>query len=165
MADRPRAWADRRLLLDLTPSVPQHFNLLLNAPTVDTLTAVRIIVHFTLNLSFPWASVTTWQVVDFGIGVASVEAFTAGGASLPAVDSETQFPPRGWLWKDQVSIGMDNQVGDETGPYYITEVKADLRAARKIDKGVLFLTIESNLIDGSGTNMVCNGIVRSLCLT
>jgi len=97
-----------------------------------------------------------------GIGVASVEAFGVGGASLPRASLESEYPPRGWLYI--ASKPVEEKVATEGIHLLHAQFQFDLGAMRKIDKGILFLQVEqNNIIVGGVMSMV--GRVRSLCLT
>ena len=164
---RPRAWGTT--FIDEQYNVANtetNFNLLAELTPSDTITAMRILVHVIAvpqNLS---DNIDGGTVVDMGIGVASLEAFTAG--VLPNVNVAGEVPARGWLWRDRL-IAVGNSV---TGPpvhdvYFGTEVHADLRAMRKVDRGVLYLSTRSSDIKVSGTYLplALVGIVRVLCAT
>jgi len=164
MADRPRAWADTRFKMQsLVAGTDFIVNLLLNAPTVDTLTAIRIVGE----LEFAYVVTTTIadsdSIVDVGIGVAADEAVAAGAAALPDPASDSSYPPRGWLY---VATGYVAQhITSATGLANKNAVfKFDIRAARKIDKGTLFFrAAQANLNVGGA--MELTGRIRVLCLT
>ena len=104
------------------------------------------------------------MLVHVGIGVCSVEAFAIGGTSLPSPGTETDYPPRGWLYL--ASSLCYRAVG--AGPIDIVrfaEFQADLRAMRKVDKGVLFLTVVNSAALGASFTIGISGRVRALCLT
>ena len=121
------------------------------------------------HLTFQYLVTTTvgdsLSTVDVGIGVSSVEAFAvASAAGLPDITDVTNFPPRGWLYAATKPV---SQILDAAGGVSIVDVKAefdfDLRAMRKIDKGVLFLLMEQNNITVGGAMQV-TGRIRTLCL-
>jgi len=106
------------------------------------------------------------SVVDLAIGVSATEAFNANVVPDPGSPADT--PARGWLWKDRL-IAVGNSV---TGPpahdvYWGTELKADIRSMRKVDRGVLYLAMQfdNTLVSGSFLPVSCIGIVRALCAT
>ena len=163
MSQRNRAWADRVFTALLTAGTGSIFNLLTNAPTVDTLTAVRIVGNLQFGIS-PQTELETQQVVDVGIGVASSEAVTIGAAALPDPTTESEYPPRGWLYVDRTSV---LQTIPSTGGVWKRDgaLKFDIRSMRKIDKGTLFMFVEQNDLDGSSSAVRMIGRVRVLCLT
>jgi len=161
-SNRPRAWADLTFnVIALAAGTAQAFNLLTNAPTVDTLTSVRIIVDLTFMYSPDVTVVDSLSTVSMGIGVVSVEAFAQGIASLPSPHNGTEFPARGWLY---VNTRPVTQQAESTG-IISRELRfaLDLGAMRRIDKGVLFLVMRQDNIIVGGTMRVV-GRTRVLCL-
>ena len=166
MAPRNRAWADSRFLGSaLVAGTPLVSNLLAGAPTVDTLTAVRIIGDLWVQYLVSTTVGDSLSIVDLGIGVAGVEAFDAGTASLPSPAVNTEYPPRGWLYVNSQPV---SQTLDGAGGVSIVNERAhfqfDLRAMRKIDKGRLYSHIVQNNITVGGA-MQITGRIRVLCLT
>jgi len=146
--------------------VRNPINLLTTLTASDTVTAIRIIIRMHVvpqNLS---DNIDGGAVVDMAIGVAALEAFTANVVPDPDVAAET--PARGWLWKDRL-IAVGNSV---TGPpahdvYYGTSLHADVRAMRKVDRGILYLAIAIRDMGVSGSFLPTSviGSVRVLCAT
>jgi len=140
-------------------------NLLLTAPTVDTLTAIRIVVDLTVYSGS--ANEDEYEmVVDFGIGVSSAEAFAVGVTALPDPNTVGDYPPRGWLF---VGTKVATQIipgGATPGAMWVqrADFKMDLRASRRIDKGVLFAIFRNGDIAGSKALSI-TGRIRALCLT
>ena len=164
MPGRNRAWSDTIYIgAQINDGAVDVKDLLVNAPTVDTLTAVRIVLDLELRHgSDEGADITS--AVHVGIGVCSVEAFAVSEASaLPSPAVATEYPPRGWLY-------ANTQHCSESGGAGAVQVqksaifKADLRAMRKIDKGILFMVVENQAILGA-TAIDIWGRVRVLCLT
>ena len=137
-------------------------NLLLDAPTVDTLTAVRLVVDIVIAHGVDEVFDAS-NVINVGIGVSSEEAFNVGINGLPEPAFSDKYPPRGWLYvatKPVLSIAS-------AGSQLITrqaEFSADLRSMRKIDKGILFMVVHNNAIFGTADVDIW-GRVRVLCLT
>ena len=161
---RNRAWAD--LLFGpsaLVVGTDIIVDLLANAPTVDTLTAVRIVGELNAHYDVTNTIVDSDSVVDLGIGVTSMQAFAAGANSVPDPSTMTDYPPRGWLYVTRKYVGQS--LTDTTG---VTSVQAvfsfDVRAMRKIDKGILYLRMANVMINVGGA-MEVSGRVRVLCLT
>jgi len=165
MASRPRSWADVRINLPtIVAAAPEKINLLGNAPISDTLTVIRIIGDFWVFYEPTAGQVDSLSSVDVGIGVTSIEGFTVAGTALPNPSIDTQFPPRGWLYAATQPVVQFVRPSADAGFQQINaHFKFDLRAMRKIDKGVLFMTIENNNIVVGGS-MRAVGRVRSLCL-
>ena len=165
MTQRHRAWADRIFTTVLVAGTGFVSNLLANAPTVDTLTAVRIIGH--LEVSPDSTSESEGSVtVDIGIGVASTEAVLIGVTALPDPTQEDEYPPRGWIYVARRRQSQSLPTGGTPTAMWRQDAifDFDVRAMRKIDKGVLFMFVETNTIDGAGSTRIV-GRVRTLCLT
>jgi len=160
---RNRAWADIRYAgVVIAATAVNKFDLLLDAPTMDTLTAVRLIGDLTVQYRIATTLVDSLSIVDVGVGVASVEAFAAGGSSLPSPSIQSQYPPRGWIYVDSQPV---SQKAESTGVLErVARFQFDIRAMRKIDKGVLFMIVEQNDITVGGA-MEIIGRTRVLCLT
>ena len=138
-------------------------NLLENAPTVDTLTAVRIVGDFTVHYRITNTTVDSDSIIDVGVGVVAAPAFTAGQAAIPDPSSETSYPPRGWLYV--ASMHISETVTTSTGlQIKDARFQFDIRSMRKIDKGVLFLRIANTNINTGGVCEV-TGRIRAFCLT
>jgi len=162
MASRPRAWSDTRIEISaLVAGAEQSVDLLEDMPTLDTRTVIRLIGDLWFMISPNSTIVDSLSTVDIGIGVSSAEAFTIAGAALPNPGLPTQFPPRGWLYVNtQPVIQQAESVGVLN---YLAHFKFDLRAMRKVDKGVLFLRMQqANVITGGSMRVI--GRVRTLCL-
>lgn len=88
---RGRAWADTLINLSISAGAAQSAtDLLANAPTIDTLTAIRIV----LDLEFyPVVNTLTDGImaIDVGIGVTSLEAFAVN--ATPDVNVDGEYPP------------------------------------------------------------------------
>ena len=166
MAPRNRSWADSRFLAaTLAINAEVHTNLLANAPTVDTLTAVRIVGDLIVEFDPTSTHSDQLNLVEVGIGVTSTEAFAAGSASLPSVASETEYPPRGWLYLDGTTCMNTIDATNQAIQMRPARFQFDVRAMRKIDKGILFMSIASRLGKGGGVTTLISGRVRVLCLT
>ena len=166
MALRNRAWADTVFTaVTLGVNGSNLDDLLVNAPTVDTLTAIRIIGDLTIEFDPTATRSDQLNVVHVGVGVTSREAFVAGVNSIPLPNAETEYPPRGWLYVATKScmstIDATNQATESKAAHF----EFDIRSMRKIDKGVLFLVVQSILGKGGGVTVLVSGRVRALCLT
>ena len=163
---RNRAWADLRLVaetLNLTGSLLD--NLLEVAPTVDTLTAVRIVGDLTVEFDPTSTHSDQLNVIDVGIGVASQEAFALGTTALPDPRTQADYPPRGWLYINTQPVMNSIDATNQAIATRPARFQFDIRSMRKIDKGVLYLLIQSSAGKGSGVTTLVSGRVRTLCLT
>jgi len=164
MASRRRAWADRRFAgVSLVANTELIEDLLEDLGSTDTLTVVRIVGDLIVNYLVSTTVGDALSIVDLGIGVASSAAFAVGGAT-PAPTSQTEYPPRGWIY---VASQPVTQILDAAGGVSIVDRPArfqfDIRAMRKIDKGVLFMNLVQNNITVGGAMQV-TGRIRSLVL-
>ncbi len=163
---RPRAWGDLNLSINLAEGVRQQVDMLANLTVSDTRTVVRLIGRLVAQPNGISGQVDGSMRVDFGIGVATQEAFTAGGTSLPNPQNPGQQPARGWLQKDHMITTKEHATGVENEYTFIDVVRWDLRAARKVDRGVLFFTVESsNAVGATAFDVRLTGTLRALCLT
>jgi len=163
MPGRNRAWADTIFCFkSVTDEGEDVSDLLVDAPTVDTLTAVRIVVDLSVRAGAA-TIVDGTNCVSVGIGVTSTEAFANAPPVIPSPAVSDQYPPRGWLYV--ATSGVTVNTIQSTSPFIQNaEFHADLRAMRKVDKGVLFIAITNTAILGTATVDVV-GRVRVLCLT
>ena len=162
MVSRNRAWADQVFDQVIIAASSFHSNLLANAPTVDTLTAVRIVGDLRVFQNSTVTMSDSAMVIDVGIGVTSTEAFAAGAASLPSPVVSTEYPPRGWLYVARKTYTVVVQA--EGINILWPEFSFDLRSMRKIDKGVLFMSVHNSNSDGAANNVILRGRVRVLLL-
>ena len=168
MVSRRRVnWCDFRMDFSLVAGAVQLDNLLVNAPVSETLTITRIIGDFKVYQP-PTTEVENLSIIDCGIGVINDEAFILGtGVGIPNPTVEDSYPPRGWLY-----VGTDStwqQLPGGGSPTGISSLpghfKFDIRGQRKVDKGVLFMWIEQNLVLGSASTLRFLGRIRVLFKT
>ena len=161
MPNRNRAWADTvHAFTSIAAGSTLETNLLVDAPVIDTITAVCMVVDFTAALA-PGAEGDLANFVSVGIGVASVEAFAAGAGSLPSVSESDEYPPRGWLYIASKPVSQASQDGVDrlNGVFQV-----DLRSMRKVDKGILYMSVHNVAVLGMEAIEI-SGRVRVLCLT
>lgn len=160
---RRRAWSDQRVLGTLlAASGTIKLDLLANLGATETKTATRVIMDLHAYPPVTNAlNVDRSNLVDVAIGVVSAEAFTA--ETLPDPDAAGDYPQAGWLY---VASKPVLKYADSGGPLVIVgaQFTVDLRAQRKVDRGVLFLTVLNIGVNGSDAVEVW-GRVRTLCLT
>jgi len=165
MASRAMAWSDKRFAGTSLAAGTDILSNLLDAVAdkSDTLTVIRIVAELNCHYVVTTTIADADSIVDLGIGVCSVEAFGAGTTAVPAPDTNTEYPPRGWLY---VATGHVAQLVTTDGGI-INEAhtfKLDIRAMRKLDKGVLFARVV-NTNKNVGGAMEVTGRVRVLCKT
>ncbi len=160
---RRRAWGDTRFAgFLLAASGTDKKDLLVGLTAADTKTVTRLIVDlWAMVPSGNSLSLDRENVVDMGIGVASREAFDL--ETLPDPGTVTDYPQLGWLYVNSLPCYKS---GDGLGALNIVHAhfKVDLRAQRKVDRGVLFMLIENIGVVGADA-VALYGRVRALCLT
>jgi len=162
---RPRAWADRLIVLSgsLT-GTPQALDLLTDVVDSDTVTVARIIGRITVIPASLSATDQAAQRIDVGIGVATQAAFDAGVGSLPDPRVNADAPARGWLYRDSLVMMKQNSTGTvEDWLYPMSHF--DVGALRRVDKGVLFVVFAKTSLQGSAFDVQVSGLIRSMCLT
>ena len=99
-----------------------------------------------------------WGVgrVDMAIGIASQEAFAAG--VIPDPVTSTDRPARGWMWRTSRMVAQN---GAEAGGV-VTQVLADIRGARKVENGEVYIVIDHNTLMGTAFPIRVLGLVRLL---
>ncbi len=163
---RPAAWADTMLSMALGDGVSESANMLTTLSPSDTKTVVRLVGRLTALPQTPDAQVDGVMSVRMGIGVAAAEAFgIAASAGLPQPDIAADVPIRGWLYRQHMLVGKEHAGGVTNEWAHVDMVQFDLRAARKVDRGVLYFIAEANVIDGTAFGVRLIGLLRALCLT
>ena len=157
---RRRAWADSVFLTNaFAPSGEIRTDLLAGLTSTETKTVVRIIGG--LNFEYaPTDDTEGTNALHIVIGAASREAFDLG--TLPDADATADYPTQGWLY---ATTWLISQTVGATGLHRTNaRVEFDLRASRKIDRGVLYMTL-LNIASVGGRTLQVTGRVRALCLT
>jgi len=163
---RPRAWGDTHLSLALLDGVVQEKDLLVNLASSDTRTVVRLIGRLNAQPNSISGQVDGSMVLSIGIGVVAAEAFAVQGTAMPNPSIVTEQPARGWLYKSTMVVTKEHASGTENEYTFIDTLAFDVRAARKIDRGVLFFSIESNNATGATAfDVRLSGVIRALCLS
>ncbi len=158
---RRRAWADTRFAgTVLAVSATSKSDLLAGLVATETKTVSRILIDLLVYHRSSTVFADVENGIDIGIGVVSSEAFTL--ETLPDMDAVADYPQAGWVY---VSTLMCYRAEASTGLVaYPAHFKADIRGQRKVDRGVLFMSILNTGIQGSETVGI-TGRVRALCLT
>ncbi len=95
------------------------------------------------------------QLLSYGIGIITLEAFNAGVFPDPATMSD--FPVRGWILRGECLVSQNG-----VGTAIIKSCVGDLRNARKIDNGVLVFSIQNTAVQGTSFTIVVGGLIRNL---
>ena len=119
-------------------------------------TIVRVILDLDISAS-PTNGVIGTQMVDIGLGVVSEDAFAA--SAVPDPSTETDRPPRGWLFRTRCVIydDIDRTIKG-------TVCKGDFRGKRRLDAGILALILNNEARDGNTFSVRMTGICRTLYL-
>jgi len=158
---RRRAWGDTRFAgAAIGASATVASNLLIGLPGTTTQTVTRIIGDITFFGIVTDTEVDALNVVEVGIGVVSNEAFAL--ETLPDPGAVGDYPQQGWLY---VATQPVIQVVHANG-LFRTDARFvfDIRAQRKVDRGILFMLFENVAITGA-KSLTMVGRVRALCLT
>ena len=139
-------------------------NLLLDMREEVNKTVDRIIVGIDLHMDNIQTNVVSMARINIGIGVATVEAFDAGAASLPGPGVTEEYPVRGWLWRWAGLCQYENATDHGVEVYKFPRLDFDLRASRKIDKGILFLAA-ANFAQQGAVDVEMTGLFRCHILT
>jgi len=153
---RPTDWIDTTPSF-ITPTGGQSFqSLMIGVAPVNMrgMTLIRTILSMTFS-STTVAGAWGRQSVHLAIGVASQEAFAAGALPDPAVP--TDKPPRGWVYKTHVGVGQNG-----AGAAINVDIHADIRGARKIENGELYIIVDNIFIVGTTFSVQMTGLVRTL---
>ena len=95
------------------------------------------------------------SLVSVGIGVTSQEAFAAG--VFPAPRTATDKPPRGWVFRTQELVTQNG-----VGTPIVTSFKADIRGARKVENGELYLIVDGTFETGATFAVNVFALIRTL---
>ena len=127
-------------------------------------TVTRLVVGMDLHIGNPDTNAVSVARVNLGVGVATEEGFDAGQASIPSPAVTTEFPIHGWLWRAQYTVIFSNSATFGIEMHVGPRIDLDLRAARKVDKGILYLSATNIPIQGT-LDWEMTGLVRALMLT
>ena len=154
---RPTDWQDTILNLPATSGNSNSLALdgVLTAVDLRGTTLIRTIIRLNVQ-SATVAGAWGTQRLDLGIGIVSREAFTAGALPDPATAGDK--PPRGWIWRDSIVVSQNGAQGNPVA----VRIEADIRGARKVENGRLFLIGDNTPILGTTFSTQLTGLVRIL---
>jgi len=150
-------WRDRIINQVVVDGAHARVVLLDQSDRQEQLTVIRAIFGLTL-----WhvRDAIGEQNVSIGLGLASAEGSAiAGGAGVANAAVETDFPLRGWMFRSQYLLS--GQVVDQ----HSVRIEKDIRAMRKMENGVLYLSINSANLLASAFDVHVTGIMRFLMKT
>ena len=153
---RPTDWVDTTVNVSAATAAQGSLSLITGLEPSDMrgATVIRTIVRL-------WAHSTTvagaWgvQMCDLAIGITSQEAFAA--STFPDPSQSSEKPPRGWMYRTSVGLSQNG-----VGTTIMREITADVRAARKVENGEVFLVFDNTALGGTAFTVRVTGLVRLL---
>jgi len=127
-------------------------------------TVARLIVGIDLHIDNPDTNATGVARVTLGIGVATVEGFDGGAATVPSPSTTKEYPIHGWLFRAQYVVMYSNSATFGIELHRFPRIDKDLRASRKVDKGILYLAVTNVALQGN-IAVEMTGMVRAFMLT
>ena len=162
---RPRIWVDTRVDVNLAAAGVDLTDLLVNAVVdVQSRTIIRWIGRIICVPSVVANATVSLQRCSVGVGVVSRDAFAAAGAAVPSPAIMTEFPTQGWVYRD-IAVLVNQQDSGTVEAWHFPEFRFDIRASRKVDRGVAFLKLENADFLAGTTSIKFAGILRCLTLT
>ena len=160
---RPRTWVDINIDENLTSGSSFIKDLLVNAVVdLQTKSIIRWIGRLLVIPSTVANSTVSAQLVSLGIGIVSRDGFAVAGG-VPNPQTATDFPITGWVIRDQAVL-VNQQDSGTVEAWHFPEFRFDIRAARKVDRGIAMLHVaQVDLIAGT-TAVKIAGLVRCLQL-
>ena len=156
MPSRPTRWVDTLMTRDVGDGTEQRQDLQGDLGDLEKRTATIIRVILDINSwSTTLAGAYGVQRVVFGLGVAPEDAWAVG--VVPDPSAPTEKPVRGWLWWGLVYAAQNG-----TGAPVLSRIQADLRAARKVENGHIYLVMKSTNRQGTPFTTSVEGTVRIL---
>ncbi len=155
---RSKVWADT-LFNVVIPNAGSSATSLMSTLDPDErldVTITRLIVCLYLYPETP-NEVTSIQLADLGVGIASQDAFTAGATADP--NDPGDFPQAGWMYRCR-HVVINNSTAANRSPLIV--IREDLRAMRKLQRGELYLKISNINTQGAAMGIRMIGTVRAL---
>ncbi len=153
---RPTDWIDTLVSLNPTTGGQDFQSLMTGVAPVNMrgMTVIRTIISLGM-ISTTTAGAWGAQRMDVAIGIASQEAFAAGVLSDP--QTGTDKPPRGWVWRTSKVVTQNG-----VGSVVVHDLMADIRGARKVENGELYIIANNLALEGTAFNVDVHGLVRTL---
>ena len=115
---------------------------------------MRLIVDMMFFAATPLQT-SSVQWMQFGIGLTSDDAFSAG--ATPEPEAEADFPVLGWLLRSHCVVASETSPGQAPVRRFY-----DLRVARKLERSSVFVSVTNTAIEGTATAIRHNGLFRAL---
>ena len=110
-------------------------------PVIDNLTVVRLHGVLSYTLTVADGALSGYNLAA-GIGIVSLDAFTAGVASVPDPFDDIDWP--GWMWHQMFSIHAPFAVIAANDAGFQRELKIESKAMRKLRiNEVLFMSVQA----------------------
>ncbi len=156
MARRMTDWEDTLIDTNTASGAQDVVSLTSSLGPTDLrgVTLIRMIVNLWCN-STQVAGAWGTQTAFVGIGIVTQEAFVAG--VVPDPNNAIEEPARGWIYRTAWGVAQNG-----SGCQIIYDKMADIRAARKIENGQLFLALNNVVGEGTAFTLTLKGIVRCL---
>ena len=119
-------------------------------------TLIRTLLHLWVLSNNPGSTEGSMHVI-FGIALASDDAFVGG--ALPDVEVDADYPVGGWLYRDSVLV---TDMVANASMLRATELRADLRNQRKLERSSIYLEVANVLANGNSFVVRVSGIIRCL---
>jgi len=84
---------------------------------------------------------------------------------LPSALTDAEVPSLGWMWRSRMYSVKEHDTAAAGEILIPDKIHFDVRASRKVDRGILFLEVVTTTVSGSSESMLLRGLVRALCLT
>ena len=158
----PRVWLDTLFDSDVASGAQSITSLVLDWDRTELrstqMTLLRTIVGLDLGYTVHDAGEGS-QAISIGIGITSLEAFTAG--VIPDPNVAIEYPVRGWIWRYKCRVfGF---AADQPA-VFTRRIDIDLRAMRKLENGVCYMTVNNDPVEGVASAIRRVGLVRQLWL-
>ncbi len=153
---RPTDWVDTAVNLTVAAAGQTVISLITGLSPADMrgTTLIRTLVRLFFS-STTVAGAWGFQVAHIGIGITSQEAFAAGVVPDPSVSGDR--PARGWVYRSALGVSQNGVAHPIT-----FDLAADIRGARKIENGELFLAVDQIGLQGTSFATNVQGLVRVL---
>ena len=156
---RRTTWEDTAFAVGIATGAQQLTALdgVLSQADAQGLTLTRMIIDlscFSSTVAGAWGV----QRLALGVGIASREALAA--SAVPDPNTDTEEPPRGWVWKTTVAIAQ-NGIGT---PVVTARIMVDNRAKRRLDSGRLYIALNNDAELGTTFAVRIIGNIRALFL-
>ena len=153
---RPTDWQDTTIAFSMVSGANTSLGLVGSLSTADLrgATLIRTIVRLDFHSTTVAGAWGVHQALA-AIGIISQEAFAAG--VFPDPRTQDEKPPRGWIYKGSAGVAQNGVGSPVTYP-----LMADIRGARKIENGALFIIIDNQARNGTSFSVGVNGLVRCL---